>query len=200
MTAAPPPPGNPARRVGTGLAGETTRGEDSTIRFEPNQPLEVIGDFEVLAKLGQGGMGAVYRARQVSLDRQVALKILPAEFRGRCGLCRPVSARSAGGGQPEPSEPREGVYLGRGGGLPLHRHGTGRGRNPRPVDQARGAAAARGAAHCPRCGPRAGVRLAHRAAHPSRHQAGEHLPLDDGEVKLGDLGLAKIVGARAPPG
>src|SRR5476649_1042450 len=36
-----------------------------------------IGGFEFIAKIGQGGMGAVFKARQRSLDRTVALKILP---------------------------------------------------------------------------------------------------------------------------
>jgi tRNA A-37 threonylcarbamoyl transferase component Bud32 len=40
----------------------------------------VAGRFEVEAMLGAGGMGAVYRARQLSVDRQVALKVLKRDI------------------------------------------------------------------------------------------------------------------------
>src|SRR5262245_11205968 len=39
-----------------------------------------IGNYEILSLIGAGGMGEVYLARDARLDRQIAIKILPAQF------------------------------------------------------------------------------------------------------------------------
>src|SRR6202051_360608 len=44
----------------------------------PLTPGDKLGPYEILATLGAGGMGEVYRARDGKLNRDVAIKILPA--------------------------------------------------------------------------------------------------------------------------
>src|SRR6202790_3344604 len=45
-----------------------------------------LGPYEVVAQIGAGGMGEVYKARDTRLDRIVAIKVLPAHLADRAEL------------------------------------------------------------------------------------------------------------------
>ena len=54
------------------------------------QPGTRLGPYEITAQIGVGGMGEVYRATDTKLDRDVAIKVLPASYDEEiwpCGEC-----------------------------------------------------------------------------------------------------------------
>lgn len=81
-------------REGLGESGEV-KSESSGQRF---------GNYELLEKIGQGGMGVVYRARQINLDRIVAVKLLPfSQFTSEKAVQRFQAEASAAAGLQHPN-------------------------------------------------------------------------------------------------
>ena len=59
----------------------------------PLAPGTKLGPYEIVAPLGAGGMGEVYRARDTRLDRTVAIKILPPHLSEDTILRQRLNAR-----------------------------------------------------------------------------------------------------------
>ncbi|MEM9646063.1 MAG: serine/threonine-protein kinase, partial [Planctomycetota bacterium] len=67
-------------RGNTPTAGGTDSSGDGGGRWRSLQLPTTIGDYQLIEEVGRGGMGVVFRARQISLEREVAVKMI---LRGR---------------------------------------------------------------------------------------------------------------------
>ncbi|MDX1969780.1 MAG: serine/threonine protein kinase, partial [Planctomycetaceae bacterium] len=76
-----------------------TRAPERTGDGAAEKPLQRLGKYLIEKKLGQGGMGAVYLARDSELRRQVAIKVLPKDKASNPTLVRRFKAEAQAAAQ-----------------------------------------------------------------------------------------------------
>lgn len=169
--------------------------EDSSARWRSLRLPTTIGDFDLLEEVGRGGMGVVFRARQRSLDREVAIKmILRGRLASDADLQRFMAEAAATASLDHPSI------------VPVYEVGDIEGRPFFSMQFIEGQTLSQRVA----CGPMAPREAARMVAQIARavavaHQAGilhrdikpgNILIAKDGRPMITDFGLAKQVGAK----
>ena len=157
-----------------------------------------LGPYEIIAPLGVGGMGEVYRARDTKLKRDVAIKVLPEAVSGDAERLARLQREAKS--SPRSTIPISRISRCRRLRARRARHGTGRGTDARRADCQRATADRRGAGIARQIaealgGARAGDR-------PPRPETREHQGHGRRQVKVLDFGLAKALdpaaGSRQP--
>jgi predicted Ser/Thr protein kinase len=190
--------------LGTGLdigPESVSQAESRQVPFvapTPDELAKLFPQLEILDFLGQGGMGAVYRARQKALDRVVALKILPPGI----GQDPAFAERFA-------REARAMAKLNHPGVVTLYEFGQAEGQFYFLMEFVDGVSL-RQLLDAGRLSPREALAIvphicdalqyAHDRGIVHRDIKPENILLDrQGHVKVADFGLAKLVGAGTEP-
>src|SRR5207248_11153443 len=82
-------------------SGPVLRGPAASTDFTLNLSSgRVVAGFEILGEINRGGMGVIYKARQLGLDRLVALKMISATRLGSPEALRRLKQAAKAAGQP----------------------------------------------------------------------------------------------------
>jgi serine/threonine protein kinase len=182
-------------------------GFDTGVAPEPGQPsrtpafvppavaevAKLFPQFEILELLGHGGMGAVYKARQPTLDRLVALKILPPQPSGDSGFADRFTREARALARLSHPNIVAVHEFGQAGGLNYFVMEYVEGLNLRQLEQAGKLSAREALKIIPQiCDA---LQFAHDEGIVHRDIKPENVMLDKkGRVKIADFGLARIMG------
>jgi serine/threonine protein kinase len=155
----------------------------------PNQ----LGDFQLVKKLGSGGMGTVYKAVQLSMDRDVALKILHEHLASDPNFVRRFYREAKTSGKLDHPGIVRGIFVGEDRGRHYFAMEFVEGENLDAVVPKQGRLPVRESVRLIVDVARAlhyahGKEMVHRDIKPGNIMVG-----DDGVVKLTDLGLARAL-------
>lgn len=180
---------------GSGVAPEPGQPSRAPAFVPPSaaEMARLFPQFEIMELLGQGGMGAVYKARQPALDRLVALKILPPETGADTGFADRFTREARALAKLSHPNIVAVHEFGQAGGLHYFVMEYVEGLNLRQLEQAG------------RLSPREALKIipqicdalqfAHDEGIVHRDIKPENVMLDKkGRVKITDFGLAKILG------
>ena len=116
--------------VTTDLKSDTSVAPDSPARtrLESEPPFDKLGHYEIVGRIGRGGMGDVYKGYERALGRTVAIKVLPSALARQERLRPAFSRRGLRGGEAESSQYHSDSLHWRRPRPPLLRHAVCRGR------------------------------------------------------------------------
>ena len=191
----------PACLLKQGATAETAAPSD----FPPFQPptLEEVAkafpQLEIIALIGRGGMGAVYKARQPALDRYVALKILPPQVAAGPGFADRFNREARALARLSHPNIVAVHEFGQANGLPFLIMEFVDGLNLRQLERAGKLSPREALQIVPQICE--ALQFAHDEGIVHRDIKPENILLDKkGRVKIADFGIAKIIGREAEIG
>jgi membrane protein implicated in regulation of membrane protease activity len=189
--------------IPSGQSGEKPRSVSQSASSSPGKmdlTGQMLGGYKITKKIGAGGMGAVFLARQVSLDRDVALKVLPAQLANNPELMMRFTREALSAAQLTHHNIIQVFDVGSEDAVHFIAMEFVKGKSLRELIKADGKLSMDDAAAYVLQAAR-GLKYAHERGIIHRDIKPDNLMLNEhGIIKIADMGLAKMVGKKEAGG